>query len=127
MSPSGSGCTALQCASKARRQLAFIPEIYGHWTLPGPRLGMSQLFRCRDAETQTVSFTEQVSSVWQTRNFLLEKQFHTLEVFTLPGPLCRLSLRMLWKRWTGSHDVRNKTSATKKVLISKCHTTRIMK
>lgn len=87
MSAGGSGCTALQCASKARRQLAFIPEIHGHWTLPGPRLGMSQLFRCRDAETQTVSCTEQVRSVWQTPNFLLEKQFRTLKVFTLQRSL----------------------------------------
>lgn len=47
---------SVQCTSeKMWRQLAFIPEIHGHWTLPGPRLGMSQLFRCRDAETQTVS------------------------------------------------------------------------
>lgn len=76
-SPGGFDCTALQCASeKTRRQLASIPEIHGHWTLPGPRLGMSQLFHCRDAEAQTVSSFEPVSSIWQTHlTFFLETSF----------------------------------------------------
>lgn len=69
--------TVFQCVSeKTWRQLAFIPEIRGHWTLPGPRLGMSQLFRCRDVKTQAVSSLELVSSICQTYlTLLLENGF----------------------------------------------------